>query len=239
MEEYSTSSLKIERLSKNNFHAWKQRVQLVLVFRDLDGHIKKNVGTDENEPTNWNRNVSKARAIIGLSLSDEHLEHARDTENSKTMWGAIMNVSERHTLLNNLSALRKFYTVKMGSSENVLAYLNRVIQLAAPLKAMKVDIEDEEMAMAALNGLPSKFKKLIVALDALGNEDEVGSFEFVKSRLLQEEQRANERDMLDEQNSSSSALVSKLGDETNLYRPIGNNYHCTNCGRGVHTVNRC
>ena len=43
--------------------------------------------------------------------------------------------------------------------------------------------------MAVLNGLPTRFEALIVALDALGNEEKIFCLDFVKSRLLQEEQR--------------------------------------------------
>ncbi len=58
---------------------------------------------------------------------------------------------------------------------------------------MGVDIDDKEMAMAVLNGLPERFNSLISELDALGNEDEAFSLDFVKSRLLQEEQRIEMR----------------------------------------------
>ncbi len=58
---------------------------------------------------------------------------------------------------------------------------------------MGVEIDDKEMDMAVLNGLPKRFNNLISALDALGNENETFSLEFVKSRLLQEEQRINMR----------------------------------------------
>ncbi len=52
------------------------------------------------------------------------------------------------------------------------------------------EIDDKELAMAVLNGLPERFDSLICALDALwGNENDTFTLEFVKSRLLQEEQR--------------------------------------------------
>ena len=73
--------------------------------------------------------------------------------------------------------------------KKVLPYINRVKHLAAKLKLMNVHIDDKEMAMAVLNGLPPRFDNLIVAPDALGNEEKVFSLDFVKSRLLQEEQR--------------------------------------------------
>ncbi len=37
------------------------------------------------------------------------------------------------------------------------------------------DIDENEIAMAVLNGLPARFNSLISALDALGNEDEAFS----------------------------------------------------------------
>ena len=90
----------------------------------------------------------------------------RDCETAIEMWETILNVFERHTLLNKLSARRHFYTVAMQSNEKVLAYINRVKQLATRLKSMKVDIDDKEIAMAVLNGLPARFESSIVALDA-------------------------------------------------------------------------
>ena len=74
----------------------------------------------------------------------------------------------------------------------MLAYSNLVRQLAARLKSMNVEIDDKEIAMAALNGLPARFESLIVALNALGSEDKMFSLEFVESRLLQEEQRGRD-----------------------------------------------
>ena len=65
----------------------------------------------------WMKGDRKARAIIGLSLSDEHLEHVRDVETAKEMRCAIVNVFKRHTLLNKLSARRRFYTVTMSDDE--------------------------------------------------------------------------------------------------------------------------
>ena len=177
-----------------NFHAWKQKIVLILSLKDLDEFIEDDPPTEKSELCKWTKSDRKARAIIGLSLSDEHLEHVRDVETAKEMWTAIKNVFERHTLLNKLSARRKFYTVTMENGEKVLTYLNRVKQLSATLKSMGVEIDDKEQAMAALNGLPPSYENLIVALDALGNEDRSFSFDLVKSRLLQEEQRAVERD---------------------------------------------
>lgn len=54
----------------------------------------------------------------------------------------------------------------MHENESVLSFCNRIRQLAATLKSMNVAIDDAEMVMAVLNGLPERFDSLISALDA-------------------------------------------------------------------------
>ena len=59
---------------------------------------------------------------------------------------------------------------------------------------MNVIIDDSEMAMALLNGLPDRFDGLIAALDALGDDYKLFTFDYVLSRSQQEEQRHVQRD---------------------------------------------
>ncbi len=66
--------------------------------------------------------------------------------------------------------------------------------------------------MAVLNGLPERFDSLICALDALGNDNDTFTLEFVKSRLLQEEQRMKMRMEATNVKSEASALVSSHPD---------------------------
>ena len=231
MEE-TGSAVKIEKLNDANFHAWKRKIQLVLALRDLDQFIDEDRPATESEQKAWDRGDRKAQAIIGLSLSDDHLEHVAQANNAKDMWKAILDVFQRHTLLNKLAARRKFYTVTMEEGEKVLTYVNRVQHLASILKSMGVEIDEKEMGMAVLNGLPARYDSLIVALDALGNEDKIFTLDFVKSRLLQEEQRSHMRD-LNEVTKANAALVNQPRSQG---RPI---YQCTNCGRNGHTAQKC
>lgn len=60
------------------------------------------------------------------------------------------------------------------------------------LKSMDVVVADNHIAMVVFSGLSSGYESLIVALYALENGSNVFSFELVKSRLMQEEQRIME-----------------------------------------------
>lgn len=134
-----------------------------------------------------------ASAIIGLSLSDAMLEHVWETDSAKAMLDCISNVFQSYTLLNKLRARREFCTVAMKVGEKMLTYINRVQQLGSVLKSMNVKIDSKEMAMAIPNGLPQKYENIITTLDALGDNSDSFTLETVKSRLLQEEQRREQR----------------------------------------------
>ena len=231
-------SMKIDKLTDSNYHAWKQKIVLLLSLKDLDEFIEENPPTDTTELAKWNRKDRKARAIIGLSLSDEHLEHVCDVETAKEIWTVILNVFERHTLLNKLSARRNFYTVTMENGEKMLTYLNRVKQLAAILKSRSVEIDDKEMAMAALNGLPASYESLIVALDALGSDEKCFTFELVKSRLLQEEQRSLKRAATSTNPRTQSALLNIRGGFRQKPPNPYANYRCEKCSNYGHSESR-
>jgi gag-polypeptide of LTR copia-type len=114
------------------------------------------------------RKDARAKAVIGLTLTGDHLEHIRNAKTAAEMWTALKNVFQRSSLLNKLAAHRRFYTVSIMEDEGILTY--RVRQIAEELKSMDAKIDETEVAMAVLNGLPSKYDHLIVALDALGDD---------------------------------------------------------------------
>lgn len=123
-------------------------------------------------------------------LTDEHVEHASDAYSAREAWNAIVDVFERYTLLKQLAGQSKFYAAIISEGEKTLPYKNRVKQLGGGLKSMNLTVEDKYLAMEVSKGFPSSFEHSIVALDAIGNEDSILAFDFVKSQLLREEQRS-------------------------------------------------
>lgn len=99
---------------------------------------------------------------------------------------------------------------------------------------MKIDIDNNEVAIAVQNRLPTRIKSLIVALVALGNEDKIFTLNYVKSRFLEKEQRAKMK-AKPAKYSRGLALVDNLT-HTAL---ASHSLNCTNCGHNSHTAPRC
>ena len=108
--EYASSTTKIDKLESNKYHAWKQKIKHLLALKDLDEFIDCNV--EPQSTAEWKRKDIKAQAIIGLTLSDEMLESVREVSSTKEMWQKICDIFEKHTLLNKLSARRKFIPLR-------------------------------------------------------------------------------------------------------------------------------
>ena len=180
----SNSGIRIDKLREDNFHTWKTRIHLVFSLKELDNYLTDDPPAREcdNYPATyaeWRKGDLKAKALIGLTLSDSYLEQVQHATTAKQMWMAICDFFKKHTLLNNLAARRRFYTAKMHENEKILASAARIRQMAATLKSMSVTLEDSEMAMALLNGLPDRFDSLISALDASHTDDKHLTFELV------------------------------------------------------------
>lgn len=231
----SMSSIRIEKLGKDNYYAWKLRVRHVLALNSMKTIIHEDSPQEESELIVWKRKDEKAQAIIGLSLSDELLENVREIESAKEMWTAIQDIFEKHTLVNKLSARRKFYTAEKQESESMLQFSNRIRQLASTLKSMQVYIPECEMAMTLLNGLPDEYSKIITALDAVDTSESDLSWDHIKARILKEEQRIKTRHELAVNKSEAAALVStQVSQGKNQERQC-----CSYCGRAEHSESSC
>jgi len=233
------SSFKIEKLKDTNYHSWKQKIFHLLVLKDLDQHIEGTRPTNAEEHCTWDVSDAKAQAFIALTLSDQLLESVRDVKTCKEMWATIRDVFERHTLLNKLSARRKFYTACKAEEESILQFSNRIRHLGSMLKSMNVTIDDNEMAMALLNGLPDPYDSLISALDAVGTEESNLEFDHVKSRVMQEEQRMGMRIAAATSKAESAALISHTKSNDGTCANCKTRPTCQHCNKKGHTEDKC
>lgn len=142
----------VDKLCEPNFHVRKQKINPILTYRKVD-HVISPPNTHREGTVEHMKRIQcdkLARAIIGLSLSDDMMDHVRDVASANQICKIICNVIQRHSLLNKFRARRNFYTVKMRSGKKMLPYINCIQQLGQVLKAMEVNILLKRMALAIL-----------------------------------------------------------------------------------------
>ena len=100
------------------------------------------------------------------------------------------------------------------------------------LTARLVVIDDTEIAMTVLCGLSEKYEHLIVAIDAVADDDTL-TMDFVKRRLLQDEQRILDRG--DVNQGRDAALVNSPAASASDTQPRV----CVHCGKKGHFACDC
>ena len=89
------SSFKIEKLDNGKIYIWKPKLELTLAFKQLDHVIEYDPRAEKsrNNYEEWRKVGKKAKAVIGLTLNDGHLEHVHGTETATVIWGHFAKIS--------------------------------------------------------------------------------------------------------------------------------------------------
>jgi hypothetical protein len=173
----SLTSYTIAKFDGTNYHLWKFKIQMVLEEKDLwDALVEDRPATVEGA-LDWDRKDRKAKAVICLALTDAQLMNVRSAATSLEVWTKLEALYEGKGLANRLFLRRRFFTISMEEGETMLGYLNRVKELAGQLEAIDAGLEDEDIVMTLLCGLPDSYNSLITSLESR-NTDEL-TLEYV------------------------------------------------------------
>lgn len=68
----------------------------------------------------------------------------------------------------------------MTHDKREIPYINRAKQLCSNVRGMDATVSDQELAMTVLCGLPGQHRHLIIAIDAVADDDRP-TLEFVRA----------------------------------------------------------
>ena len=137
------------------------------------------------------REHEKALSTLILSIEDDQLIHIQGLTTAKAVWHRLRNIYIRETAGTKTSLTRRIYKCKMQPGESVSKHLQVMKGLFNELELMNVHFTEQHKVFVILSSLPSQFDVLIMSLESL--PDAQLSLEYVTSRLLQEQQRWDER----------------------------------------------
>lgn len=121
---------KIEEFGDKNFHNQEENVEFPLAFRKLDDVVTDTMPPENrNELLEWEKQDTKARAIISFTLSDDRLDHVRGSFSAADTWKALGSIFISLTRLKNLDACRRLYTARMNDVERAQTYISCIRQL--------------------------------------------------------------------------------------------------------------
>ena len=96
----------------------------------------------------------KAKRIIADSIKDHLIPHVSSLKTPKEMFDSLTklfkgkNINQKMTLRNQLK------NVKIQNTETIQSYFTRVSQIKEQLEAVDEEVENTEIVITTLNGLP-------------------------------------------------------------------------------------
>jgi hypothetical protein len=198
-----TSNTKIDEKLEgvDNFRASKYRVILILEENDLEGFIKEEV-TEPKEDVDkqkQKKNIFKAKRIIADSIKDHLIPRVSSLKPPKTMFDALSCLYEGNNINWRMTLRTQLKSVKLQSSKTIQSYFTRVSQIREHLEAIEDTIEEVELVMTTLNGLPISWESFI---QGICSRIKLTRFSILWEDFTREESRLTTREQ-------------KLGDEEN------------------------
>jgi hypothetical protein len=221
---------KVEPLQGSaNYRTWKFSMKMVLQARDLWEVVSGEEVKPEAEKAGqaWDKKARKALAAIALALSAAEKEHIIDCTTPKAAWDILEKLYEGKGRNRKFMLLQELFRMSMEGGK-MDSYLRAVREKMSELSTVGLKLEDDIKLAIILNGLPERYRYLVVSLE----KEEKIDFDELTARLLEEEFKINPPTM------TVHALMSKK----NLYSGGGfveREYRCYGCREVGHLKRDC
>jgi hypothetical protein len=224
-------SLPMDKFDGNNFHTWKVKIQMHLMNRGLWSIVK---GTEQapNDPrvlVEWQKREEKAKAIIGLALSDMQLHLIDLAKSSNEIWEELSKLFGAKATNAKFSLKLQLFSLKMQEETRLSTHINELMSLFRQLAEIGAKVDPDDAKAILLNSLSSKYSNVVFTLTQLPSQ----TLEGMVTSLLAEEKRTYSEN-LDAGGQREIALYSK-----GKMRKTKGSTECFYCHKNGHIAWNC
>ena len=159
------SRVQIEKLDSNNYGIWSRRLKALLLSKELMDVVTGN--EDDKKKSN------QALGIIQLYLSDYYLSMADDVATAKGLWDKLRNTFRATSNARRLTLKLQLNSLKKEPSEDITQYVARTKELASHLDSIGHKVDESEVVLPILAGLPPEYSTLRTVIGAREEEPTV------------------------------------------------------------------
>ena len=115
---------------------------------------------DEAKATH-KKNLVKAKRIIADSIKDHLIPHVSSLKTPKEVFNALTKLFEGNNINWKMALRNQLNNVKIHTSDTMQSYFTRVAQIKEQLEVVEENVEEGEIVMTTLNGLPRSWDSFI------------------------------------------------------------------------------
>ena len=138
-------------------------ISLVLEENELDTYISGEVPVLEGDEAKalYKNNLVKANKIIADSIMDHIIPQLFSLKTLKEMFDSLTKLFEGKNINQNMTLRKQLKNVKIQNAETIQSYFIRVSQIEEQLEAIEEEVENAEVVITTLNGLPGSWDSFI------------------------------------------------------------------------------
>ena len=191
MSSVEETSYKVERLTADNYVAWKFSLKMYLLGKELwdivDG--TRTLAADASEETKrvFKKHDNQALSIVCLAVSKNLHVYVRNAKSAKEAWDNLSNHFEEKTLSKQVYYRKKLYHTSLTNGISMTDHCNNLKTIAEQLEALDDPVTEREIVMILISSLPPAYNNLITALETLKGENL--TWNYVRDRVIHEYER--------------------------------------------------
>lgn len=166
--------LGIEKFNGNNYAVWSAKMEFYLRLKGYHASL-----TDPKQEDN-----DKALAAIALSVDNSILPLLIGLKTAKSAWEKLRDIYKTKNTASIIRLKTELNSMKKGHNETVTAYVGRAFALRDNLTSAGAKVEEMDIAMALLAGLPTDYNTLKTIIE---NTDPFPLLNTVISKMMTEE----------------------------------------------------
>ena len=139
-----------------NFRAWTYRISLALEQNELDSYISDEVLVPKGDEAKGlhKKNLVMEKSFIGEYIKDHLIPQVSSLKTPKAMFDALTKLFEGKNINWKMTLRNQLKSVKIQNAKTIQYYFTRVSQIKEQLEAIDEEVENVNIVMTTLNGLP-------------------------------------------------------------------------------------
>ena len=125
----------------------------------MDTYISREVPVPEGDEAKalLKKNLVKAKKIIVDTIKDHLIPYVSSLNTPKYMFYSLTKLFEEKNINQKLTLRNQLKNVKIQNAETMQPYFTRVSQIKEQIEAVDKEVENAEIVMTTLNGLPGSW----------------------------------------------------------------------------------
>lgn len=160
-----------KKLGDGNYNTWRTLMKGVLDAKGLGEAL-----IDAADP-----NSAKAKGIITMCVSEQHLPTIEASVNAKEVWDALEALYQQQSTASVLALRREFNAMEKKSNESISQYIARARSLADQLGAAGQRPGEADLALVVLGGLPTAYNMVKTVIE---NTTPLPTLAEIQSKLI-------------------------------------------------------